>query len=479
LKIVHQPGARVRQLQSAGQRVLPGLSCFGTDALVSGGMLDPRLMRPQFFASSQPSGNAAAPAISAAPGSTAGGNPAASIVGAPAAAAAQTERGGCTATVQPVSTGFAAAPQNAPVGSNERTVPASDGGPAWTESTLPDGTQRLREVKLPDGAWTEIETTTNDGTRHSLQRPVAAQDGGPDWMEVRDSSGHYMIRMVAAGDGGPDYEETFEPETQQRKLMRMVPSADDHGPWVETRSGDHVRRARFYHDNTGEQWFEVDERNRYRTRCGGDHGLRLEAEQRGSQTITIGSQQIELIGGATPEERATLERIFKEVPAPALARLQRFYVSHQLGEMLNADGSKAGTIDALGDQHSIMVDRAILKDYHLARGTVFHELGHLLDKEDYQPGSTLTHSMQGQWGHGQAVSRYGLESPAEDFAEVHRTVLEKWQRYQHMSKWRWMFESAAQKKAEMLHYYGVNVPRLGFVGRFVQRLQSTGFEFRQ
>ena len=175
---------------------------------------------------------------------------------------------------------------------------------------------------------------------------------------------------------------------------------------------------------------------------------------RGSNTVQVDGLTIQVHGGATPQELAHIQQALQQMPPGARQYAADIYLNENLGQILSAEGRPIGGVGGMaGDPGMRMVlDRKELRSLGSSRRLIYHEAGH---NADIAIGATN----KAPWGRtGTSVSKYGKTNAKEDYAEVHRVVLQDWKRYQSMTPSQWARESEALKKMEIAQRYGAKIP---------------------
>lgn len=288
--------------------------------------------------------------------------------------------------------------------------------------------ERIRE--LQEGKGTQIKVPPPPPPEVQ-QNP--AEDGGPAWTEVRNPDGSsYRYRDVAEPDDGK-------------------------GMWREVERDGQRYKMRTYEEN-GESWAEtIAGGNRWRYRNGGAPGLQAESRAQGSQTLTIqgdqGPVQITIHGRIEPHQLAILTQALSELPPPVVRLARTIYINERLGEVLQPDGSNPVMVAGFADAEHVMLDRTQLNSLGSCKFVLYHELGHVADFSANPP-----HSSRPPWGQPPSVSPYGATNAWEDYAEVHRDVLERWSWFESYDAGAWGREVAWEKKHEIFVGYGGRAP---------------------
>lgn len=209
-------------------------------------------------------------------------------------------------------------------------------------------------------------------------------------------------------------------------------------------------------DSKGKKWIEsVEGKNHWKLRT----GIHEEAVAKGQKALEFKNaegmaQSIQIFGGATDDEIRMIQKVMDDLPEQARKNLKSIDVSKDLGSVVNDFKGNKGITSAFADKNTMTIDRAFLKTEQEAKETIYHELGHVLDKNM----GKYSEAGVGPWGKGDFVSEYASRNAGEDFAEVHSAVIQDWDRLSKMPKESWLREAMAEKKAEILDIYGVKDP---------------------
>ncbi|MFN8611778.1 MAG: hypothetical protein U0931_29810 [Vulcanimicrobiota bacterium] len=206
-------------------------------------------------------------------------------------------------------------------------------------------------------------------------------------------------------------------------------ATDDRGNWTEYQRGQRHHFQRSYQEG-GDEWLEaVEGQNHWRNRAGGYEGLVAEAEALGFTEIAVpGSEPVQVFGAATPEELGWLKEAIAQLPAQSRPYASKLYLSHHLGEVIDAEGNLKLARGMSGNREGgIVLDREYMHEpgmgLRVAKNLLAHESGHNLDRVSGASHHPI-------WSLPGSVSEYGTRNPSEDFAETHRFVLENWAAYQ-------------------------------------------------
>ena len=337
-------------------------------------------------------------------------------------------------------------------GAMRRRVVDADGN-QWTEVADKQGTRFERSVASTDGgpAWTEVDK----GWGIDRTRTVKATDGGSDWSEVDFNGRVQRSRTTRASDGGPDWDEYAYDGSTSRS--RTVPDSDGKGSWREYQSDTGHHKSRSYTDKDG-NWSEtIQGDNRWRYREGGAAGLQREARKMGQATVKVAGPdgapiEIRVYGAASPKHLQMIEQAMNDLPPGARQYGKEIYLNRDLGEVMDKMGRKESGVGGIGGDGKVIMNLDSIDHPSSLRDILYHEMGH---NADYGNGTLSAN--KDIWG-GKSVSAYGSRNAAEDFAEVHGTVMEGWKRYENLSAKDWARESFSAKKMEIVKMYGGKVP---------------------
>jgi len=140
-----------------------------------------------------------------------------------------------------------------------------------------------------------------------------------------------------------------------------------------------------------------------------------------SMTAADGSA-VKVIGAKSQAEVANVQSALERMREIGGDRAipSEVHVRNEIGAITDAAGNQTDGIGGLaGDGRHVTLSRDALKDPKSALHMLAHETGHNLDTL----GGGLSDDV---FGHGESVSAYGALNPAEDFAETHRVLIEKW-----------------------------------------------------
>lgn len=138
-----------------------------------------------------------------------------------------------------------------------------------------------------------------------------------------------------------------------------------------------------------------------------------------NQSFSLAGRAVRVTGVTRPDElghlRAAAEKLQRRLPAAA-ALLETIHLRPFLGYAPGVQVSGlAGTRPG-----QVALENLVARDSQKAEDTLYHELGHLLDRQkelSSRPGSPFLDP-------GATVSSYARTSPAEDLAETHKVLLQ-------------------------------------------------------
>jgi len=269
---------------------------------------------------------------------------------------------------------------------------------------------------------------------------LKAKDGGPDWTLTRIGNFEQKSREVPCQEGGPPWNEVSDQDDRSHR-WRMVDEPDDgRGPWTEV-DGEQGRHKTRFQLEDGVGWQEtLSEGRRFRHRAGGAMELMNEAREAGVQSWS--DPDWTLYGRVSDLELANLQRALAHLPAPARALAGEIYVTSNLGQVQEPDpGSRPIAIAGMAGAHFVILERAQLATLASTKFVLYHQLGHSLDARSQPP-----------------LSSQAPHAGAEEFAEVHRVVLEGWPFFLTLSAKEWLGQPYWQEKVEIVRRYGGEVP---------------------
>jgi hypothetical protein len=300
-----------------------------------------------------------------------------------------------------------------------------------------------------------LENSRNVSNRHWLERIRELHQGKK--AEVPAPPPPPEVREVAADDGGPAWTVVANGDGSTYRYRDVAEPDDGKGLWREVERNGQRYKTRTYDEN-GETWVEsIVGSNRWRYRNGGAPGLQAESRAQGSQTLTIagdqGPVQITIHGRIEPQQLAILTQALNELPPQVVKFAQTIYINERLGEVLKPDGSQPVMVAGFADAEHVMLDRTQLNSLYSCKYVLYHELGHVADFSANPPLSSRP-----PWGQPPSVSPYGETNAWEDYAEVHRDVLERWSWFESYDAAAWSREAAWEKKHEVFTTYGGQAP---------------------
>lgn len=267
---------------------------------------------------------------------------------------------------------------------------------------------------------------------------VRARDGGPDWTLTKLGSFQQMSRELPCSQGGPDWNEVCDDQDQVHRWRRTSDPEDEHGPWTEIDDGQGRHKTRF-RSQDGQLWQEtLSDQGRYLYRPGAPASLIEEAVQSGQ--VAWSFQAPSLFGEVSPGESGHLEQALHMMPEAARLRLPTLYVVPVIGYWL-AEGPESFPMAGLAGKDFLILQRASLQSLGTARFVLYHQAGHCLDASfESPPSQFLPHTGK------------------QDFAELHRVVMECWEPLRRLSPADWAHQPYWEAKLHIFQLYQVPVP---------------------
>ena len=210
-------------------------------------------------------------------------------------------------------------------------------------------------------------------------------------------------------------------EIEAPESVSIVPS-DEEIPFEEIDYGDgDVRQVRTYTDDDGRVWREVIAGDNHWRQNTNARELAIENGPNHELTIAGPDGDIQIpVHGATEEELALIQERLEAIPPEFRGNIPEIVVAEDIGQFLNEDGSFAGIVAGFGGSQGVQIDRSQAGETGSLEHVLYHEIGHVQDRERDAEGALFSSSPP--FGDGNAVSSYGNTNPLEDYAEAHREV---------------------------------------------------------
>lgn len=270
---------------------------------------------------------------------------------------------------------------------------------------------------------------------------LKAKDGGPDWTLTRIGTFEQKSREVPCQEGGPPWNEVSDQDDKSHRWRMVGEPEDGRGPWTEI-DGEQGRHKTRFQLEEGVGWQEtLSEGRRFRHRAGGAQELMNEARQAGSRSCSEGEWTVSLYGQVGDDELDNLQRALAHLPGSARALVGEIYLTSNLGQVTEPDESKPIQIAGMAGARFVILDKTHLATLASTKFVLYHQLGHSLDARSHPP-----------------VSSQAPHSGVEEFAEVHRIVLEGWAFFVTLSAQEWWGQPYWQEKVDIVRRYGGEVP---------------------